>query len=395
MYSSCNNDMSNSINKEFEDLIIGYINQTSTIEDLKTIIEKLKQPKNISLFKAYIKINYYSIYIMNQSDTESIIKELKSRISKEEYKAKRTHILLNTLKYAAVFCLIFGLGYYSSINSESLDEPQKIIPKSNDIVLTSDDSKVVLEKDDNKTDDKKIISKINLIQKSDQLIYDNNIDIKELVYHSLKVPYGKRFNVVFSDGSKAYLNSGSFIRYPVKFIEDKKREVFLEGEAFFDVAENKNELFIVNSNGINVEVYGTKFNVRNYSEDFNSDIVLVEGSVGINNSEVSELTMLKPGFKGSVDKENFRVETSKVNTKIYTSWIDGEVIFRNETFSQILKKLERLYNVTIINNKNESLDEVFNAAIDVENENIEQVLEYFNKIYNIEYQIFNNKIIIN
>jgi len=395
LYSSCNRDMSNSINKEFEDLIIGYINQTSTIEDLKTIIEKLKQPKNISLFKAYIKINYYSIYIMNQSDTESIIKELKSRISKEEYKAKRTHILLNTLKYAAVFCLIFGLGYYSSINSESLDEPQKIIPKSNDIVLTSDDSKVILEKDDNKTDDKKIISKINLIQKSDQLIYDNNIDIKELVYHSLKVPYGKRFNVVFSDGSKAYLNSGSFIRYPVKFIEDKKREVFLEGEAFFDVTENKNELFIVNSNGINVEVYGTKFNVRNYSEDFNSDIVLVEGSVGINNSEVSELTMLKPGFKGSVDKENFRVETSKVNTKIYTSWIDGEVIFRNETFSQILKKLERLYNVTIINNKNESLDEVFNAAIDVENENIEQVLEYFNKIYNIEYQIFNNKIIIN
>jgi len=395
LYSSCNKGMSNSINRQFEDLIIGYINQTSTIEDLKTIIEKLKQPKNVSLFKAYIKINYYSIYIMNQSDTESIIKELKSRISKEEYKAKRTHILLNTIKYAAVFCLIFGLGYYSSINSESLDEPQKIIPKSNDIVLTSDDSKVILEKDDNKTDDKKIISKINLIQKSDQLIYDNNIDIKELVYHSLKVPYGKRFNIVFSDGSKAYLNSGSVIRYPVKFIEDKKREVFLEGEAFFDVAENKNELFIVNSNGINVEVYGTKFNVRNYSEDFNSDIVLVEGSVGINNSEVSELTMLKPGFKGSVDKENFRVTTSKVNTKIYTSWIDGEVIFRNETFSQILKKLERLYNVTIINNKNESLDELFNAAINVENENIEQVLEYFNKIYNIEYQIFNNKIIIN
>ena len=387
--------MSNSINKQFEDLIIGYINQTSTIEDLKIIIEKLKQPKNVSLFKTYIKINYYSIYIMNQSDTESIIKELKSRISKEESKSKRPYILLNTIKYAAVFCLIFGLGYYSSINSESLDEPQKIIPKSNDIVLTSDDSKVILEKDDNKTDDKKIISKINLIQKSDQLIYDNNIDIKELVYHSLKVPYGKRFNIVFSDGSKAYLNSGSIIRYPVKFIEDKKREVFLEGEAFFDVTENKNELFIVNSNGINVEVYGTKFNVRNYSEDFNSDIVLVEGSVGINNSEVSELTMLKPGFKGSVDKENFRVETSKVNTKIYTSWIDGEVIFRNETFSQILKKLERLYNVTIINNKNKLLDEVFNAAIDVENENIEQVLEYFNKIYNIEYQIFNNKIIIN
>ena len=388
--------MENSIDKEFEDLIVGYISQSSTIFDLKKILKKLKQPKNVEIFKAYIKINYYSIYIMNQSDTESIIKEVKSRIRQEESKITRFHFIKNTLKYAAIFCLIFGLGYYSNNNYVSNNEVEKIIPKKNDIVLTSkDNGEVVIEKDDNKTDDKKIISKINLIQKSDQLIYDNNIDIKELVYHSLKVPYGKRFNIVFSDGSKAYLNSGSFIRYPVKFIEDKKREVFLEGEAFFDVAENKNELFIVNSKGIYVEVYGTKFNVRNYSEDFNSDIVLVEGSVGINNSEVSELTILKPGFKGSVDKESFRVTTSKVNTKIYTSWIDGEVIFRNETFSQILKKLERLYNVTIINNKNESLDEVFNAAINVENENIEQVLEYFNKIYNIEYQIFNNKIIIN
>ena len=388
--------MENSIDKEFEDLIVGYISQSSTIFDLKKILKKLKQPKNVEIFKAYIKINYYSIYIMNQSDTESIIKEVKSRIRQEESKITRFHFIKNTLKYAAIFCLIFGLGYYSNNNYVSNNEVEKIIPKKNDIVLTStDNGEVVIEKDDNKTDDKKIIPKINLIQKSDQLIYDNNIDIKELVYHSLKVPYGKRFNIVFSDGSKAYLNSGSFIRYPVKFIEDKKREVFLEGEAFFDVAENKNELFIVNSNGINVEVYGTKFNVRNYSEDFNSDIVLVEGSVGINNPEVSELTILKPGFKGSVNKENFMVTTSKVNTKIYTSWIDGEVIFRNETFSQILKKLERLYNVTIINNKNESLDEVFNAAINVENENIEQVLEYFNKIYNIEYQIFNNKIIIN
>ena len=388
--------MENSIDKEFEDLIVGYISQSSTIFDLKKILKKLKQPKNVEIFKAYIKINYYSIYIMNQSDTESIIKEVKSRIRQEESKITRFHFIKNTLKYAAIFCLIFGLGYYSNNNYVSNNEVEKIIPKKNDIVLTSkDNGEVVIEKDDNKTDDKKIIPKINLIQKSDQLIYDNNIDIKELVYHSLKVPYGKRFNIVFSDGSKAYLNSGSFIRYPVKFIEDKKREVFLEGEAFFDVAENKNELFIVNSKGIYVEVYGTKFNVRNYSEDFNSDIVLVEGSVGINNPEVSELTILKPGFKGSVNKENFRVTTSKVNTKIYTSWIDGEVIFRNETFSQILKKLERLYNVTIINNKNESLDEVFNAAINVENENIEQVLEYFNKIYNIEYQIFNNKIIIN
>ena len=383
------------MDKELEKLIVGYINQTSSVKDLKEIINKLKDPNNVSIFKAYIKINYYSIYAMNQSDAKNIIKEVKSRIKVEENKSRRIQLIKNYVSYAAIFVAIFSLGYFSSVNKSDKVEIEKIIPKKYDIVLSSDDQELVIEKDKSDIkESKKIISEINLIQKSDELIYDKNSTIKELVYHTLKVPYGKRFNVVFSDGSKAYLNSGSIIKYPVKFIENKKREVFLEGEAFFDVTENKNELFVVNSNGINVEVYGTKFNVRNYSEDFNSDIVLVEGSVGIKNSGILEETILKPGFKGSVNKENFSVETTKVNTKIYTSWIDGEVIFRNETFSQILKKLERLYNVTIIDNRQELSNEFFNAAIDVENEDIGKVLNYFNKIYKIEYQIFDNKIII-
>ncbi len=155
----------------------------------------------------------------------------------------------------------------------------------------------------------------------------------------MKVPYGKRFNILFSDGSKVSLNSGSILRYPVKFLSNQKREVFLQGEAYFDVAEDKSNLFVVNSEGINVEVYGTKFMVKNYSEDFNSDIVLVSGSVAIKNNENEESTLLKPGFKGSVDKTTLKITESKINTKVYTSWIEGEVVFRKESFSQILKKL--------------------------------------------------------
>ena len=135
--------------------------------------------------------------------------------------------------------------------------------------------------------------------------------------------------------------------------------------------------------------------MRNYPEDYISDIVLVKGSVGITNSQSNKVTELTPGFKGSVNKENFMVETTKINTKLYTSWINGEVIFRNESFNQIVKKLERLYNVTIINNHEFISKELFNANIDVENEKIEDVLSYFNQIYNIEYQTFKNKIIIN
>ena len=102
---------------------------------------------------------------MNQSDTESIIKEVKSRIRQEESKITRFHFIKNTLKYAAIFCLIFGLGYYSNNNYVSNNEVEKIIPKKNDIVLTStDNGEVVIEKDDNKTDEKKLFLKLILFK---------------------------------------------------------------------------------------------------------------------------------------------------------------------------------------------------------------------------------------
>ena len=383
------------IDREFEDLIIGYISQTLTVNDLKEVLKKLKNPGNAEVFKEYVRINYFTIYAMNKLDTDSIIKEINNRIAKEESKKSKRIYFMNFVKYAAVFILIFGLGYYSNNNFVIIDEIPKIVPKATDIVLSSGDDQVVINNDASQEKGNKIFSKTNLIQKNNLLIYNDSLELNELVYHTLKVPYGKRFNILFSDGSKVSLNSGSILKYPVKFLSNQKREVFLQGEAYFDVAEDKSNLFVVNSEGINVEVYGTKFMVKNYSEDFTSDIVLVSGSVKIQNSLNKTSLLLKPGHKGSVNKVDFKITETKVNTKIYTSWIDGEVIFRMETFDQILKKLERLYNVTIINNREESLNELFNAAIDVNNEDIEMVLEYFNKIYNIEYKIFNNKIIIN
>ena len=384
--------------KNFEELAVAFLNRNASVEDLKLLIKSLESIKNIQLFKLYIKINYYSVYAMNELETKDIIDVLKARISKENRKVKTFNMFRKTFKYAALFIIAFGLGYFSYINDLGYGvEVKKIIPKADDIVLTNEKGEeIVIKKDEYKNKSLVTIdSKNKVVQKSNELIYDSNSTIEELVFHSLKVPYGKRFDIYLSDGTKVYLNSGSSLKYPVKFLKDKPREVFLDGEAFFDVTESEINMFTVNSNGISVEVYGTKFNVRNYPEDYVSDVVLVKGSVGITNNQSDDIIKLSPGFKGSVNKENFLVETTKINTKLYTSWIDGEVIFRNESFNQIVKKLERLYNVTIINNHEFISKELFNANIDVENEKIEDVLSYFNQIYNIEYQIYKNKIIIN
>ena len=384
--------------KKFEKLSIAFLNQDASLEDLNLLIKSLESLKNIQLFKLYIKINYYSLYAMNEIEKNNIIDVIKERISKENRKVKLFNIFRKTLKYSALFMIAFGLGYFSFINERGYGvEIKKIVPKADDIVLTNEKGEeIVIKKDEYKNKSLVTIdSKNKVVQKSNELIYDANSQIEELVFHSLRVPYGKRFDIYLSDGTKVYLNSGSSLRYPVNFLKDKPREVFLDGEAFFDVTDSKTDIFTVNSDGISVEVYGTKFNVRNYPEDYLSDVVLVKGSVGITNNQSDKIIKLSPGFKGSVNKENFIVETTKINTKLYTSWIDGVVIFRNESFNQIVKKLERLYNVTIIDNHKSISKELFNANIDVENEKIEDVLSYFNQIYNIEYQIYKNKIIIN
>ena len=108
-----------------------------------------------------------------------------------------------------------------------------------------------------------------------------------------------------------------------------------------------------------------------------------------------ESIVLKPGFKGAFDREMKTISTKKVNTSIYTSWIDGNIVFRKSSFNNIIRKLERHYNVTIINNNEELSKKTFNATVELDRETIEDVLNYFNKVYSIKYTIVNNKIVIN
>ena len=374
--------------KTLESLIVKYINQDASIKELELLLSLLKLEENLAIFKSFVKINFYSIYIMNDIDNIDILNKIKEKIELEKKKQNSKNKTLHFLKYAALFVLMVGGGYYlKSIEIEN-DTTGEIVPKKDEITLTTSSGKKVII---NKVDKISVEENIKLVKTSNELIYTQNNKLEDLT-NKINVPYGKKINIVLSDGTKVYLNSGSNLIYPVSFEKNKTREVELIGEAYFEVAP-KSDVFIVKSNDINVEVYGTEFNFKNFPEDQISDVVLVEGSVGIVLESSEKMTKLVPGQLGKVNKENLDVQTERINTKIYTSWINGEVVFRNEKFSQILLKLQRLYNVTIINNKKDK-DDLFNASIDLDDESIEEVLSYFKEIYNIEYQIFNNKIII-
>ncbi len=380
----------------FEKLIIKFISQTANLEDSTRLMKYLEDKKNLETFKSYIKTNYYSIYAMQNIDRKDILDVLQKRISEEKSKISRKKTYIKFFKYAALLTLFFSMGYYYNTFQTS-PQLELIIPEEDDVVLTTSDGRNIILTEEQ--DEIEIESKLSLKKKSGQLNYNKtfqvNNDVKEPVIHSINVPFGKRFKIVLSDGTLVHLNSGSTFKYPVVFDNIKAREVFLKGEAFFDVAERKNQIFSVNTESINVEVYGTQFNFKNYTEDNFSDVVLVSGSVGLYSKFNKNITKLKPGIKGSFNKTDFTISQDKINTSLYTSWIDGQIIFRNESFDNILTKLERLYNVEIINNGKRDPDETFNAKIDIDVEDINEVLSYFKKIYNIKYQTFNNKIIIN
>ncbi|WP_268223879.1 FecR family protein [Sinomicrobium oceani] len=197
---------------------------------------------------------------------------------------------------------------------------------------------------------------------------------KELAYNELKVPYGKNFELVLADGSHIYLNAGSTLRYPVQFLPDQPRDVYLDGEAFFEVTKDDNRPFTVRTEQMNTQVYGTRFNVTSYKNEGNTYTVLEEGSVGVYPPETDESAPVKimPGQRAVMENGSIAVE--EVRVEKYLAWTRGELYFRNDPFALILKKLERHFNVSIASNyaeldqmefigtfKGQSLEEILRA----------------------------------
>ena len=188
-------------------------------------------------------------------------------------------------------------------------------------------------------------------QEQNTLFYKGEEAASEtLKYNQLSVPYGKKFELILSDNSHVFLNSGSSLRYPVKFIKGAPRNVYLDGEAYFSVEEDKERPFTVITDEMNTQVYGTEFNVSSYKNENNTSTVLVEGSVGVyrsNNQKGAKPLTIKPGQRATF--ENNAIAVDKVNLKKHIAWKEGKLLFVDDRFDLILKELERHFDVEIDN----------------------------------------------
>lgn len=332
---------------------------------------------------------------MSEENSEKIFQNIidAKKQKKKKFKNWKRHIQ----QYAAVavFIGIVFTGFlYQHLFLNFTDD--YLVPREQEVTLQRGNG--VIEVIESGKDFHIADSKGHIIgsSKGNKLVYNKTSTSEVTEYNTINVPYGKKFELSLSDGTRVHLNAGTSFRFPVSFIEGNKRQVFLTGEAYFDVAKDPQHSFIVNADDLKVQVFGTQFNVAAYPEDVNTDVVLVEGSVGMfvrgEKFEEGKSTLLSPGFQGRFYKKNHSFSKKEVVTNIHTSWIDGDLIFREISFENILKKLERHYNITIINKKEELNKVIFNANFG--NESIEKVLDYFNRIYEINYTIKDNQVII-
>jgi len=304
---------------------------------------------------------------------------------KEKIDVNEKTVVINwksILQYAAIFLCLLGLVYLFQYKSG----------KQNEAKIPSDAIQLVLENGDiqvlNPNGEQQIIKKDGEVvasQKDNEINYDSDNSINKLIYNQIKIPNGKTFKITLSDGTEVNMNAGSSLKYPVQFIKGHKREVVLDGEAFFDVAKDKAHPFIVKTRGVDVKVLGTEFNVSSYKEDADISTVLVEGSVSLSD-KANKKAILVPGEKGTWNNKNPEIAVDKVDTRFYTEWINGEIVFRKTAFRDIIIKLERTYDVTIENNRKDILDKKFNASFNKNIESIDKVLETMSKIQGFTYK---------
>jgi ferric-dicitrate binding protein FerR (iron transport regulator) len=212
----------------------------------------------------------------------------------------------------------------------------------------------------------------------------------ETLYSEIVVPAGQRTNITLADGSSVCLNSRSRIRIPNSF-NSRNRKVYLDGEAYFEIAHTPGKTFTVETNRYNVSVLGTKFSVINYSEMPVFETTLLEGSVEVSKTGKDENIILLPDEQVRLTDKGLR--KIRINAEDQTLWINGILAFDSQPFSEIIKRIELYYDVKFIVQNIQALDIVYTGKFKA-SDSAEQIINAIHQTNKFSYRMsWDNKII--
>jgi ferric-dicitrate binding protein FerR (iron transport regulator) len=219
------------------------------------------------------------------------------------------------------------------------------------------------------------------------------VEINRTPLSSLIVPYGKRSTLTLADGSKVWLNSGSILEFPPTFREGKREIRLLTGEMYIEVAHDRKRPFLVHTSDFGVRVYGTSFNIATYG-DAAPEVVLVEGSISLKKTDRKEEMMIHPNERVSFDPSTGSFSKTAVNVDSYISWKDGYLSLDKTPMTELLKRIERYYNLSFNYDQDVNLQKRTCTGKIFLSDNLDNVMTTIALLSSTRYENVNNRIYI-
>ena len=344
--------------EQLKQLFDHYINGSATSAEEDELFRLVNDPEHEKAVREWMHQ-----YIIELKDTDVLPEQPTAAILKSILQQDQPRVPVRKLRsqWLQVAAMILVLGITVTVflvRNEKKNEnivavnEEDILPGTEGAILTlSDGRRIVLDSLSNgvvSTDHGAAVQLHN-----GELVYDKTTEADEPVYNTLSTPRGQQFHLQLPDGSKVWLNAASSIRYPIVF-NSTQREVYITGEAYFEVNKVAGKSFIVHlADKSNIEVLGTHFNVNSYADEDIIKTTLLEGSIKV--SHAKETSLLKPGEQASFTAIT---ETSNSNTNSITisknvnisqvmAWKNGVFDLNGVPFAELMRQISRWYNIDI------------------------------------------------
>ncbi|SEW14982.1 FecR family protein [Chitinophaga arvensicola] len=323
-------------------LMFKSLNQTLSPEEEQTLEAwKSLQPENRALFDELTDPERLRHELQQLAAVEAAI-EAKLGWHEAHLPEKKIRKLYTRWSWAAAILLLLSVGAYVWLKPAKQQVAEVIHPGGNKAVLTlADGSLVTLDSAGNQ-----VIAqgKASIHQQGGQLTYEGAGSGDNAGFNKLSTPAGGQFKVQLPDGSTAWLNAASSIRYPVVF-SGKERQVEVTGEVFFDVAQQADKPFkVIVNKGVEINVLGTQFNINAYNDRPFVSTTLIQGKVSV--SKNGHPAILQPGEQALTDKDTRVIKNIDVDKVM--AWKNGMFNFEDVSLQEAMGEIERWYDVKVI-----------------------------------------------
>ncbi|RZJ92825.1 MAG: FecR family protein [Chryseobacterium sp.] len=347
-----------------------YLSNKCSLEEVEELMLYFNSTQS-NVLEERILSEFESLALQDESSTAlppRVFEKIKARISTAKSNPVRRKLWPRIAVAAAVAVVVFGAGMFY-LNERPKDDSKTtafakdIDPAGNKAFLTLGNGKrIALTDAGNGT--VAIQTGVQISKTADgQLIYtvseNNSSTPSTLEYNTIETPNGGRYQVALPDGTKVWMNAASSLKYPASFASLKERKVELQGEAYFQVAKDKQHPFIVKTDQQEVKVLGTHFNINSYTDEPEAKTTLLEGSVNVSELGSEKSKMLVPGQQAIIKGANIIISQADLDQAV--SWKNGEFVFTGEDLKTVMRQVARWYDVDVEYKANVNMNGIFSA----------------------------------